>query len=145
MRCVRAASASAALRARASRIVKDGRLRGDNREYDYCRRHRLPVPADEFADSIRQTVGLSFERLSLQVMIDISNQRFNGSVSPLGIFMHRGEAQHVEIAPRCFAGARNSRMFGRHGGRLLRFAAHDGEFRFGRRFLRQVERKPSGQ
>ena len=78
-------------------------------------------------------------------MIDIANQRFNGSVSPLGIFMHRGLAQHVEIAPRCFSGPQNSVMFGGNGGRLLRFAVHDGEFGLGRRFLRQVKRKPPGQ
>ena len=74
-------------------------------------------------------------------MIDVSNQRFDRSVSALGVFVHRGQAQHVEIAPRCFAGPQNSVMFSRNGGRLLRFAVHDGEFGLGRRLLRQIERE----
>ena len=112
------------------------RLRGDQNEHAGRRRDGFAVAAGKFRDAVRPSVGVSFERLALQVMIDIANQRFHRAVPALGIFVHRRKAEHVEIAPLCFVGAQHSGILGGHGGWLFRLAIQDDEISLGRRSSR---------
>src|SRR5205814_7587909 len=51
------------------------------------------------ANPVAEGVGPGLERLAREVVIDIPDQRLDGSIPPLRLDMHRGEAEHVEIRP----------------------------------------------
>src|SRR6202035_915299 len=62
-------------------------------------RTRLPVARDEFSHAVGWRVWLRLQRFALEVVIDVADQGFNGSVSALRIPVHCGETQHVEVRP----------------------------------------------
>jgi len=84
-------------------------------------------------------------------MIDISYQRFGGSIAPMRLSMHSGEAQHIQVAPG--ASAYEIYRFGiiRAGeaaicrGGLRDFLLQHRMLGLRQSFIVQIKGKPGGQ
>src|SRR5258707_1310171 len=69
------------------------------RSHRYRCGHRISVSANKLACAITQSIRASFERLTLQIMIYVADERFDRPVPPRRVLVHRGQAQHVQIGP----------------------------------------------
>ena len=120
----------------------------DDRKHERRGGNCAAIAADELADAISRRVRASFERFAAKEVIDVADQRFDGFVTALGIAVHRGEAENVEVGPSGFADWRGvgGRICGglsgaaaRYERRFERIGFENGRLRFGGGAIRKIE------
>jgi len=91
--------------AQPERVVSD--QSGHQDEGDRRRGDDPSVAADELPGPITDGVRPRLERLAVQVVVDVAEEGLGRPVPPLGVRMHRREAEDVQVGPRR-PGARGS-------------------------------------
>ena len=88
------------------------------------------MAADELTGAITQRIWLRLQSFAMQIVIDIADQRFHRGITPLRRFLHRGQAEDIEI---------------RHAAGLLRLSLRNHDFGFPRCAVREIEGQPAAQ